>query len=76
MTRTDDEVCELCEAVADIAYFAGMDRLRIPDSRTMMAIFIGWAEEFEVLNRGREWDGEYIEEIEAFYDKKKKELGD
>lgn len=62
-----DSVHSLCEAVADIAYNAGCDGLQIPDSRAMMQSFISWAAEFEEKNKGREWDGEYIEEIDAFY---------
>ncbi len=29
-----------------------------------------WADEFEELNKNRQWDGEFIEEIEIFYNNK------
>ncbi len=29
-----------------------------------------WADEFEELNKDRQWDGEFYEEIEEFYNKK------
>lgn len=31
-----------------------------------------WTDEFETLNKDREWDGEFFDEIEAFCDKKNK----
>lgn len=29
-----------------------------------------WTDEFEILNIGREWDGEFIDEVEEFFKKK------
>lgn len=29
-----------------------------------------WTDEFETVNNGREWDGEYFDEIEEFLNKK------
>jgi hypothetical protein len=68
-----DRVYHLCEAVADIAYAAGHDRLWCEDSRALMSTLIGWAYEFETTHANREWDGEYIEEIDAHYDRKRTE---
>lgn len=35
-----------------------------------------WTDEFEELHRGREWDGDFFEEIESFVVKKNSELED
>ena len=35
-------------------------------------VFIAWAKEFEQLNEGREWDGEWYEAMETFIDSKLK----
>jgi hypothetical protein len=32
-----------------------------------------WTDEFEAKNKGREWDGEFFEEIDAFVEGKIKE---
>lgn len=29
-----------------------------------------WTDEFELINKGREWNGEFLDEIEAFVNKK------
>lgn len=29
-----------------------------------------WTDEFELLNKGREWDCEFIDEVEEFFNKK------
>lgn len=34
----------------------------------------GWADEFEKLHEGREWDGEFYDEIDEFFKKKVSEL--
>lgn len=31
-----------------------------------------WTDEFEKLHKGREWDGDYFDEIDAFFEKKNK----
>lgn len=40
------------------------------DSRGHQDVLIGWANEFNFKNAGREWDGEYMDEIEDFYNVK------
>lgn len=60
----------LCEAVSDIAHFAGLKKYYGGDSRNDIADFIIWAKEFEHINRGVEWgvsdEREYIDEIAKF----------
>lgn len=58
---------KLLETVADLAYLAGAAGYYSGDSRRDTDNIIGWAKEFEALNKGREWDGEYMEEIESFF---------
>ncbi len=60
----------LCEAVADLAVNFAVAEFHPDDSRELARLCIEWAEEFEKKNAGREWDGEYIEEIDAFFDVK------
>jgi len=70
----EKKVYSLCEAVADIAYIAGYKNYYGGDSREDIAKFIGWAEEFERLNDGKEWgvdtEEEYIEAIHNFAESK------
>ena len=35
-----------------------------------------WTDEFEELNKDRKWDGEFFNEIESFFAKKLKKLGE
>jgi hypothetical protein len=35
-----------------------------------MELAMNWAMEFERINKDREWDGEWYDELEAFLDKK------
>lgn len=63
-------VTEFAEALADIAYEAGAAGFRLADSRATIPLFIQWAKEFCQINVGREWDGEYLEEIQAFTEAK------
>lgn len=63
----------LCEAVSDISMLMGYYGFRFPDSRLGVSESIEWAQEFESLHNGRKWDGEYIEEIDAFAITKMKE---
>lgn len=60
----------LCEAVADLAMMFATPRYapHLPDdSRETIRLVIEWAHDFEALNKDREWDGEYMEEIEAYF---------
>lgn len=36
----------------------------------LMELAMNWAMEFERINKDREWDGEWYDELEAFLDKK------
>lgn len=67
---TNKQVYSLCEAVADIAYIAGIENYEIEDSRRKFAQFIEWAQEFEWLHRKLEWgvnfEPEYIDSIYHF----------
>jgi hypothetical protein len=63
----EKRVYSLCEAVADLsASFIVMPKVPA-DSREMTRLCIEWAQEFEKIHGGREWDGEYIETIDAFF---------
>jgi hypothetical protein len=75
----DKPTYSLCEVVADLMWNLATDLesgkvAPIPDSREVVRRVIEWAEEFEAKNAGREWDGEYVEEIDAFYAEKTKNL--
>ncbi len=73
--KQKDRTYSLCEAVADIAFFAGEKKFYSGDSREDMGTFISWAKEFEFENRGVQWgeNKDYMEEIEKFtFDKLKK----
>ena len=68
----DPKTYSLCEAVADLVwnYVADIKDGKISgpaDSRELVHSCIEWAAEFEAKNKGREWDGEYMEEIDEFY---------
>jgi hypothetical protein len=74
-----DRVYSLSEAVADLTWNLTSDMEagkvgHIPDSREVIRLCIEWANEFEAKNAGREWDGEYMEAIDAFYTEKIKSL--
>lgn len=61
---------DFAEAVADLsAMFTNPDFApEVPeDSRETVRLVIEWAEIFQARNADREWDGEYLEEIEAFF---------
>lgn len=67
---------KLLEAVADIAYNAGVQQLfDEQDSREVIMNLIDWAREFESIHVETNWDEkDYMMEIESFYkDKTKKE---
>ena len=38
------------------------------------SILHDWAMEFEQKNKGREWDGEFLEEVDAFFEEKVKHI--
>lgn len=69
-----DEIYSLCEAVADIAYIAGQEGYKTPDSREAISNFISWAKEFENIYKGIQWgidnNMDYIDAIYAFADSK------
>jgi hypothetical protein len=75
----DKPTYAICEVVADLMWNLAIDLDRkkvgyIEDSREVIRLCIEWAEEFETRHAGREWDGEYMEEIETFYQEKTKNL--
>jgi hypothetical protein len=74
MTKLSNSQYSLCEAVSDISMSMGYYGFRFPDSRVSVSKSIEWAEEFEQKNKGREWDGEYLDEIDAFAVKKMREF--
>lgn len=56
----------LCECVYDITTVMDEFKFEVEDSRERARLAIIWAEEFDQRNADREWDGEYMEEIEEF----------
>ncbi len=62
-----EKTYSLCEAVADIAINFAVQSIHPDDSRELIRLVIEWAEIFEARNKGREWDGEYIQEIDSFF---------
>lgn len=67
MSALPEENYSLCEAVADLAHNFAFAPLWPGNSREFVRLCIEWAEIFEARNVDREWDGEYIEEIDAFF---------
>lgn len=67
---------KLLEAVVDIAYNAGADKLwEERDSRAVVSDIIRWAEEFETTHAGTDWDEEdYLRAIDKFYKEKISDL--
>lgn len=66
------------EAVFDLAFNWGhaaalQTKTVAEDSQEMARLVIEWAEEFETKNEGREWNGEYTEEIDQFFEEKYRE---
>lgn len=58
---------ELCEAVADVAYHAGLCNYYGGDSREDIADYISVAKMFLALHKGNDWRmGDYIELIADF----------
>jgi hypothetical protein len=55
------------EAVADLTHNFSFAEFLPEDSREFTRLCVEWASEFEVKHAGRVWDGEYIEEIDAFF---------
>jgi hypothetical protein len=43
---------------------------KLEDSRSRLTVLLSWANEFNNLHRGREWDGDYLEAIDDFYAEK------
>lgn len=70
-----EELYDYPEALADLAYMAGHERLRLNDnSRVIIDTLIDWAEEFQKLHKETDWDEvDYMETINHFYEKKSKE---
>ena len=66
----------LLEAVVDIAYNAGADKLwEERDSRAVVSEIIRWAGEFETTHAGMDWDEEdYLLAIDRFYKEKVSDL--
>lgn len=67
---------KLLEAVVDLAYNAGADKLWDErDSRAVVSKIIRWAGEFETAHAGTDWNGEdYLLAIDRFYQEKISDL--
>lgn len=44
-----------------------IDQALMPDSRSRFSTLITWANEFNKIHAGKEWDGEYFEAVDDFY---------
>ena len=44
-----------------------IDEDKMPDSRSRFSRLIAWANEFNRIHEGREWDGDYFEAVDDFY---------
>lgn len=67
---------KLLEAVVDLAYNAGADKLWDErDSRAVVSEIIRWAGEFEATHAGTDWDEvDYLLAIDIFYKEKISDL--
>jgi hypothetical protein len=72
-TRQAYDVNEaVCDIAMTVGFYMGKGRLdlekleNVDGSRGLVSWIIDKAECFEAANRGREWDGEYIEEIDEY----------
>jgi len=70
MSPLPEPAYSLCEAIADIAALFAVAPYRSRNSRDACLLSIEWAEIFESRHGDREWDGEYVEVIEAFFKEK------
>jgi hypothetical protein len=64
----DNKTYALCEAVADLSAMFALSPTLPGDSREMCRLCIQWADAFQQKNDGREWDGEYYDELEVFFE--------
>ena len=73
MKLLTNKTYSLCEAVSDISFIAGQQGYYSGNSRSDIAKFIEWAQEFETIHKGEIWgEGEldYIDAITEFATKK------
>ena len=61
------ETFDLCEVVADLATNLTVSPHLPEDSREFTRLCIEWAEIFHVRHANREWNGEYMEEVDKFF---------
>jgi hypothetical protein len=54
---------------ADLA-LGNIPEEKIEDSRNRHTLLVSWANEFNNLHRGREWDGDYLDAVDDFYAEK------
>lgn len=64
-----ENLIEICLVYASLQ--AGNEKLSDTDSITWKQMFVGWANEFEVIYADTDWDqNDYLEEIEKFAQQK------
>ena len=62
-----DIVLDLAENIAEIGYMVGYEKFRASqNSRDTNSAILEWADQFTSDNLDREWDGEWMDEIETF----------
>ncbi len=77
LTRNDamETFYDLCVDYGNwFAKYNGDVSKLFPDSRETFDTLLGWANEFNTKNVGRQWDGEYMEEVDDFFEAKVAEL--
>lgn len=67
MSALPESVYSLCEVVADLALNFASAEVKPENSRELARLIIEWAEVFEARHKDRDWEGEYLEEIDAFF---------
>lgn len=66
----EDELTDLLETVAKIGCFFGAADNSCGDRAKDISEIIAWAKEFQSINAGRVWDGEWEDELRVFFKSK------
>lgn len=76
--QTEYKDLSYSETLVEIAMTAqrNYDELHnaLQDSREITSLVIKWAKEFEKKNENREWDGEWLDEVIDFAERKIKDI--
>ena len=74
-TETYFEVVDYITTIRSMKFIKGIIGETIVSSGTcgLWELAVKWTDEFEVLNKDREWDGEFYDEVEEFCKTKNKQ---